>query len=104
MTCPKTLWRIARGTWWHLETRKSFVCGSANGNRTCIAAVQLSSVRSKCFILRSTGTARTAPTAPHMADVAARWQRTALKTRPTTKPGAARKTVRRCEKSIPNGR
>src|ERR1035438_6435241 len=37
-TCPrpKNLWCVARGTWWHLDTRKSFVCGSANGNRTRI--------------------------------------------------------------------
>ena len=98
------LWSRARAAACCPAARKPFVCGSANGNRTCIAPVQLSPVRSKCFILRSPGTLWTAPTAPRVADVAARWQRTALKTRPTTTPGAARKTVRRCEKSIPNGR
>ena len=77
----------ARGSAFPVSDRK---LGSANGNRTCIAPVQLSSVRSKCFILRSLGTMGAAPTVPHMADVAARWQRTALKTRPTTTPGAAR--------------
>ena len=86
----------ARGSAFPVSYRK---LGSANGNRTCIAPVQHSPVRSKCFILRPPGTVGTAPATPQLADVAARWQRTALKTRPTPLPGASRTMVRRCEKS-----
>src|ERR1039458_7261732 len=53
MTCRKNLWRVARGTWWHLETRKSFVSGSANGNRTRYFTVQFGSVGSKWLCFRS---------------------------------------------------
>ena len=69
----RNLWRVARGTWWHLETRKSFVCGSANGNRTCIAPVQSSSVRSKCLQTRASCMTPVAPRPPRSPDVAPRW-------------------------------
>ena len=49
--------------------------GSANGNRTCIAPVHFSPVRSKSLSLRSVCTPRTAPMPPRTVDVAARWQR-----------------------------
>jgi len=63
--------------------------GSANGNRTCLESVQFGSVESICFILRSVGTARTAKTAPQVPDVAARWQRAALKRPSSDCPPAA---------------
>jgi hypothetical protein len=70
------LWRrIKRNEHSGIEQRR----GSANGNRTCIAPVQSSSVRSKYFILRPSGTRRSAPRTPRTPDVAARWQRTSAK-------------------------
>jgi len=78
----------ARGSALPVSDRK---IGSANGNRTCLTPVQLGSVESICFILRSPRTAATAKTAPLMADVAARWQRATLKTpSKTTSPAAVR--------------
>ena len=49
-----------------------WIAGSANGDRTSIAPVQLSSVRSISLILRSVDTRRSAKTVPQNPDVAAR--------------------------------
>ena len=86
----------ARGSARPVSDRK---IGSANGNRTCLEPVQYGSVRSKCFILRSPGTAGTPKTASQTPHVAARWQRTALKTRPTPLPECPSTAVRRAQKS-----
>jgi hypothetical protein len=67
----------ARGSAMPVSDRK---LGSANGNRTCLPSVQLSSVESNCFILRSVRPSAITPNALQLADVAARWQREATKT------------------------
>jgi hypothetical protein len=51
------------------------IIGSANGNRTCIAPVHSSSVRSKYLNLRSVRTRGWSRTPPRIRDVAARWLR-----------------------------
>ncbi len=66
-------WSRARAALCCPAARKSFVSGSANGNRTCIAPVQSGSPGSKCLQTRAPGTALEAPRPPRMPDVAPRW-------------------------------
>ena len=85
MIFPGAVLVAARGSALPVSYRK---LGSANGNRTCIAPVQLGPTRSKCLQIRASGMAAEAPRPLRIPDVAPRWHLAGLTLAVFRAPGA----------------